>query len=118
MIITVKNDMEEKKEIQDSKVKRLSKNYLNSGSPVITGGHGRDGSGVSVSSHVKDLSYISANSFRSQPLIESSSTRSITADVPTNDVLVKMNYKIEQIESNQTKLFNLMSDIYKKLVYM
>jgi len=110
-----KSDMEEKKETQDSKVKRLSKNYLNSGTPVITGGHGRDGSGVSVSSHTKDLSYILTNSFRSQPLIESTSTRSLTNEVPPNDILIKMNSKIEQIESNQTKLFNLMSDIYKKL---
>jgi len=114
--------MEEKKDIQDSKVKRLSRNYLNPGSPspVINSGHNKEGSGLSINtsfsnnSHSRDVSYTS--SFKSQPILENSSRSNITMDTHTNEILIKMNAKIEQIENNQSRLYNFMNDLYKKLV--
>jgi len=118
-----KSDMEEKKDIQDSKVKRLSKNYLNTGSsPIINSGHSKEGSGLSINtnfsnnSHSKDSPYTS--SFRSQPILENSGRSNITMDTPTNEILIKMNAKIEQIESNQSKLYNFLNDIYKRMEKM
>jgi len=121
-IVKFKEDMEiEKKEMQDSsKVKRLSKNYMNNGSPVISQSF-RDFSSSSINysslggSHFKENSQLSTGSLKPPVIYENGPNSAPVSSESPNDFILKINSKIENIENNQSKLYSMINEINKKM---
>jgi len=113
----------EKKEMQDSsKVKRLSKNYMNNGSPVISQSF-RDFSSSSINysslggSHFKENSQLSTGSLKPPVIYENGPNSAPVSSESPNDFILKINSKIENIENNQSKLYSMINEINKKMVW-